>query len=414
MPRQAPASARSRAGSAHAGLRLMTGRARSVVQAWLARNALRLLAASLACAALWHLVSGLRGCFGGEPPVLVTVPVARWENSSDFQRGLRAGFALALKRVRRNFLEHAGDRIDFAALEHYALRVEAGEVPPPAPAAGAVLPRPGGGPAPMPVALARPPRPVDDGARGRPAARAQPPGAPGASDMRAYNSPMPDAAVERRRGQVLAALKHSWDGYWRSCAGRDELKPVSKECADDVVWLDKGLSIVDALDTLWIAGMRTEFDQARAWVAANLTFDVDRTVSFFESTIRIVGGLLSAYELSKDTMFLEVRWAATSMRPPARSSSAQKAEELAVRLSGVFTSETGIPYAGVNLRTCVAAVECARAAPNACAAQASHQDAPVVQPQLAPLRDRLRTAGVHLLSAPPAHASGGARGAAGQ
>ena len=52
-------------------------------------------------------------------------------------------------------------------------------------------------------------------------------------------------------------------------------------------------------------GSIVEFKEARDWVAYNLTFDVRRDVNLFECTIRILGGLLSAYHLSADKMFLK-------------------------------------------------------------------------------------------------------------
>ena len=48
-----------------------------------------------------------------------------------------------------------------------------------------------------------------------------------------------------------------------------------------------------------------EFKEARDWVAHNLTFDIGRDVNLFECTIRILGGLLSAYHLSADNVFLQ-------------------------------------------------------------------------------------------------------------
>lgn len=65
------------------------------------------------------------------------------------------------------------------------------------------------------------------------------------------------------------------------------------------------MTILDALDTLWIMGMQKEFDEGKAWLVDNLDFTkVTKEVSVFETTIRAVGGMLSAYELSKDDVFL--------------------------------------------------------------------------------------------------------------
>lgn len=48
-----------------------------------------------------------------------------------------------------------------------------------------------------------------------------------------------------------------------------------------------------------------EFDESRQWVSEYLKFDVNRDVNLFEVTIRVLGGLLSAYHLSGDKMFLD-------------------------------------------------------------------------------------------------------------
>lgn len=48
-----------------------------------------------------------------------------------------------------------------------------------------------------------------------------------------------------------------------------------------------------------------EFEEARTWVSKKLVFQKDVDVNLFESTIRILGGLLSAYHLSGDHLFLE-------------------------------------------------------------------------------------------------------------
>lgn len=62
----------------------------------------------------------------------------------------------------------------------------------------------------------------------------------------------------------------------------------------------------------------------------------DYDASTFETTIRYLGGLIAAHDLSKDDLYL------------------QKAVELADRLMPAFRTSTGIPYSTVNLRTYVA------------------------------------------------------------
>jgi hypothetical protein len=95
---------------------------------------------------------------------------------------------------------------------------------------------------------------------------------------------------------VRGAIKHAWDGYAARCFGQDELNAVTGACEN---WLNQGNTLIDSLDTLWIAGLKDEFKRARDWVAAQASTVFSRavSVSFFESTIRVLGGLLSAYHL---------------------------------------------------------------------------------------------------------------------
>lgn len=99
---------------------------------------------------------------------------------------------------------------------------------------------------------------------------------------------------ERQKG-VIEAFLHAWKGYQKFAWGHDELKPVSKTFSE---WFGLGLTLIDALDTMWILGLKQEFKQARKWVSENLDFQKNVDVNLFESTIRILGGLLSTYHLS--------------------------------------------------------------------------------------------------------------------
>lgn len=62
--------------------------------------------------------------------------------------------------------------------------------------------------------------------------------------------------------------------------------------------------IVWAIHLIVIFWCSTDFDDARAWVDQYLKFDVNREVNLFEVTIRVLGGLLSAFHLSGDKLFL--------------------------------------------------------------------------------------------------------------
>lgn len=81
-------------------------------------------------------------------------------------------------------------------------------------------------------------------------------------------------------------------------------------------------------------GLEDEFKEARDYVAAIDWSNTKDHVQVFETCIRYVGALLSAYDLSHDTIFIT------------------KAVELVERLMPAFTeSPTGIPYQYVDFKT---------------------------------------------------------------
>jgi mannosyl-oligosaccharide alpha-1,2-mannosidase len=91
------------------------------------------------------------------------------------------------------------------------------------------------------------------------------------------------AQVAEKRQAVVQALQWSWGAYEKYAWGFDELKPVTRRGAD---WVGLGLTIVDSLDVLWLAGLKDEFAKGVQWVKQSLSFDKTRMISFFETTIR--------------------------------------------------------------------------------------------------------------------------------
>ena len=109
----------------------------------------------------------------------------------------------------------------------------------------------------------------------------------------------PEHAAERcRRLQaVKKAFVHSWDGYRTNAWRQDEVSPLTGESSNPFGgW---GATLVDSLDTLWIMGMETEFKQAVSEIKKiDFTTSHQTTINIFETTIRYLGGLLSAYDIS--------------------------------------------------------------------------------------------------------------------
>ena len=101
----------------------------------------------------------------------------------------------------------------------------------------------------------------------------------------------------QRQQRVKTEIARSWGGYRKYAWMHDELSPVSGKSRDPFCgW---AATLVDSLDTLWIAGLRDEFDEA-VRAAANIDFTTTKKndIPVFETTIRYLGGLLSAYDLS--------------------------------------------------------------------------------------------------------------------
>ncbi|MCL7049661.1 hypothetical protein MKW94_030705 [Papaver nudicaule] len=142
---------------------------------------------------------------------------------------------------------------------------------------------------------------------------------------------IPDDPLDKqRREKVKDAMLHAWTSYEKYAWGQDELQPQTKNGVNSFGGL--GATIVDSLDTLFIMGLDEQFQKAREWVATSLDFDKNYEASVFETTIRVVGGLLSAFDLSGDKMFLE------------------KAKDIADRLLPAWDTPSGIPYNRINLQ----------------------------------------------------------------
>jgi len=105
-----------------------------------------------------------------------------------------------------------------------------------------------------------------------------------------------------QQAAVVDSFRHAWKAYKKYAWGKDELKPVSHGSND---WFNLGLTLVDSLDTMWLMGLEEEFQEASEWVRFEMNIAQDKDVNLFETTIRVLGGLLSTYHLTGDSMFLE-------------------------------------------------------------------------------------------------------------
>ncbi|KAK3985758.1 glycoside hydrolase [Cladorrhinum sp. PSN332] len=117
-------------------------------------------------------------------------------------------------------------------------------------------------------------------------------------------SPEAQQKRDERRKAVRDLTIKSWNAYRKYAWKKDALRPLTGSGVDQFSgW---AATLVDSLDTLWIMGMRDEFDEAVAAVA-EIDFGKSTTpnVNIFETNIRYLGGLMAAYDLSKRQILLQ-------------------------------------------------------------------------------------------------------------
>lgn len=144
-----------------------------------------------------------------------------------------------------------------------------------------------------------------------------------------------DELVIHQREFVKQAFVHSWKAYHDFAWGMDELQPRTcsgKNWNEDNPYMGLSLSVLDGLTTMHVMGLETELEEALQHVR-KMSFSKAMTISTFESTIRIVGSLLSIYELrgEKEPWILN------------------QAKIVADKLMFAFNTTTGLPHNTVDL-----------------------------------------------------------------
>lgn len=137
--------------------------------------------------------------------------------------------------------------------------------------------------------------------------------------------PMPPSQIEANKQLLQSMFSHAYDSYFHNAFPASELKPLT--CQPGVFNLVKipALTLIDTLDTFIIMGNYTEFARSverlryldermkrefqsvqgllkepkdsREGEEGGL-FSVNKDVSLFETTIRVLGGLLSAHQMA--------------------------------------------------------------------------------------------------------------------
>eukprot|EP00026_Physarum_polycephalum_P007695 Phypoly_transcript_07760.p1 GENE.Phypoly_transcript_07760~~Phypoly_transcript_07760.p1 ORF type:complete len:426 (+),score=36.41 Phypoly_transcript_07760:100-1377(+) len=150
------------------------------------------------------------------------------------------------------------------------------------------------------------------------------------------------------REEARNMFYHAYENYMENAYPLDELKPLSctgrgaegRGSLDDVLG-GFSLTLIDTLDTLVVLEDFEEFERASRLIIKHVTFNRNVVVSVFETTIRVLGGLLSAHLMSVEHE--------GKFRKGYNGELLKMATELGNRLLPAFSSPTGIPYSRVNL-----------------------------------------------------------------
>ncbi|ORC89180.1 putative mannosyl-oligosaccharide 1,2-alpha-mannosidase IB [Trypanosoma theileri] len=149
---------------------------------------------------------------------------------------------------------------------------------------------------------------------------------------------------------VREMVAHAFDSYIKYAFPKDELRSVSGTGKNTMGGY--GWTLIDSLDTLAVAGFHTEFRRYARWVEENVNFDIDVSVSLFETTIRALGGLLAAHFMYEEGV-VEV----VPTEHNYTGGLLRLAADLGNRMLPCFNTSTGIPYGSFNLRHGVSRTE---------------------------------------------------------
>ncbi|KAJ9455052.1 Mannosyl-oligosaccharide alpha-1 [Diplonema papillatum] len=118
--------------------------------------------------------------------------------------------------------------------------------------------------------------------------------------------PRHEAGLSAHRAEaVKRTVRSVWGAYRKYAWGADEYNTVRHT---PIYWdahAKQAVTLVDALDTLHFCGLSAEYAEAVGWLKAEFDYRPTIHVNVFETTIRVIGGLLAAHALTGDRDLLE-------------------------------------------------------------------------------------------------------------
>lgn len=162
---------------------------------------------------------------------------------------------------------------------------------------------------------------------------------------------LPCNATPPARASLISHLEsmfdHAFNSYLDYAYPSDELLPLS--CGPTNNFGNLSVTLLDTLDTLFLLKRFSSFVSHVKYLEDHLSFDQDVVVSVFETTIRVLGSLLSAHGFLVEPV-PEIGFNSTEWYPSYNNHLLNLAVDLADRLMPAFDTATSIPFGAINLR----------------------------------------------------------------
>ncbi|ETO19262.1 hypothetical protein RFI_17968, partial [Reticulomyxa filosa] len=97
--------------------------------------------------------------------------------------------------------------------------------------------------------------------------------------------------------EVVQEFVYGYSAYQQYAWGHDELLPLTSSYVDYSSGYSTLWTPIDALDTIYIMNLTDLAEQTKDLIC-NFSFNINANVAEFDMTIRLLGGLLSAYHFS--------------------------------------------------------------------------------------------------------------------
>ncbi|RVD85381.1 uncharacterized protein DFL_003705 [Arthrobotrys flagrans] len=147
--------------------------------------------------------------------------------------------------------------------------------------------------------------------------------------------------IKFRADAIKEAYQHSWNGYMQFGFPKDELLPISKQGGNSMSgW---GASVIDGIGTAILMELPEVVEQQLRFISEIDYTQCEHQINLFETTIRYLGGMISAYDLLTGPYSQFIQGGKGQKNHDLVSSLLKQSVTLADALKWSFNTTSGIP-----------------------------------------------------------------------